>query len=440
MEQTTIKVSVIIPVYNPGIGIYRCIKSLQNQTLKEIEMIFIDDCGTDDAIAIVQEAAMIDDRIKVISNAHNEGAGPSRNLGISAAEGKYLSFVDADDYIAVDFLEQLYKKAVDTSADIVKGTCISIDERDNITTTEDARTLNDRIKKGLADGKAAFVLFSYQHTSAIYRREMIISEDCYYGLSSIREDLVFLLKACYKARNIEFAERANYYYLSREDSEVRSFSVKRWYDAKESLIEMLQYIEKEKIFTQDGYRFAVTYIISQLSMLNYYRDYDETVDCDRMLKDIRTIVLSINYSDELIKEDVIVEGLVYYMVNLAVTPYGEIWREVPYSEYEERVDAWVSFLTAHPEYGKKSQKYIWRVFERAIMYNSWDGRREKRQCLREVRRKALSLPNLKILTDQYISMSLFVNTGINIFQLRDTGFGKAVKKVLAGFRRSRLLT
>ena len=95
-----ILVSVIVPVWNPGPGISRCIESLQNQTLNEIEMIFVDDCGTDDSMDKVRAAAAEDTRIRIIVNEENIGAGPSRNKGIEAARGEYLSFVDPDDYVS----------------------------------------------------------------------------------------------------------------------------------------------------------------------------------------------------------------------------------------------------------------------------------------------------------------------------------------------------
>lgn len=73
------KVSVIIPVWNPGPGISRCIESLRNQTLNDIEMIFVDDCGTDNSMDKVHSAAKKDSRIRIIENEENFGAGPSRN-------------------------------------------------------------------------------------------------------------------------------------------------------------------------------------------------------------------------------------------------------------------------------------------------------------------------------------------------------------------------
>ena len=105
------KVSVIVPVYEPGEAIKKCMESLQGQTLQSIEMIFIDDCGKDGSIKFVLDAAERDQRIRIIENEHNSGPGVSRNIGIKAACGEYLAFVDADDFISQNYFELLYNKA-----------------------------------------------------------------------------------------------------------------------------------------------------------------------------------------------------------------------------------------------------------------------------------------------------------------------------------------
>ena len=117
------KISVIIPVYNAGDGIKKCLDSLEKQTLKEVEFIFIDDCGTDQSMEIIEKAAAVDKRIRIIRNPYNIGAGNSRNVGIENATGEYLSFVDPDDYIEYNFLQLLYKK---TKNKILYGVLITI--------------------------------------------------------------------------------------------------------------------------------------------------------------------------------------------------------------------------------------------------------------------------------------------------------------------------
>lgn len=114
-----VKVSIIIPFYNVEKYIRQCLESVTNQTFRDIEIIFIDDSSPDKSAQIIETAAKIDSRIKLIRNHTNEGVGASRNTGIEAATGKYLKIIDSDDFLASDALEVLYNEAEHHQADIV---------------------------------------------------------------------------------------------------------------------------------------------------------------------------------------------------------------------------------------------------------------------------------------------------------------------------------
>ncbi|HIY62971.1 MAG TPA: glycosyltransferase [Candidatus Mediterraneibacter stercoripullorum] len=111
-------VSVIIPVYNVEQYLRQCLDSVVNQTLKDIEIICVNDSSTDNSLAILNEYAARDSRIKVITQP-NGGAGAARNNGLSASTGKYLSFLDSDDFFEPDMLELAYEKAEEDKADFV---------------------------------------------------------------------------------------------------------------------------------------------------------------------------------------------------------------------------------------------------------------------------------------------------------------------------------
>lgn len=115
------KVSVIIPVYNTEKFLRKCLDSVCNQTLQDIEIICINDCSTDGSLEILREYAGKDNRIKLIELFENGGAAKARNIGIDIAHGEYIGFVDSDDFVDLDFYEKLYNKAVETGADAVKG-------------------------------------------------------------------------------------------------------------------------------------------------------------------------------------------------------------------------------------------------------------------------------------------------------------------------------
>ena len=118
MLTTNIKVSIIIPVYNVEKYLPFCIESCINQTLKELEIILVNDGSTDNSLAICEKYAKSDSRIKVI-NKQNEGVSVARNIGIEAAQGEYIQFTDADDWLAPCALEHSYKIGQDNCADII---------------------------------------------------------------------------------------------------------------------------------------------------------------------------------------------------------------------------------------------------------------------------------------------------------------------------------
>lgn len=109
MEQSP-KVSVIIPVYNAEKYLRECLDSVVNQTLKEIEIICVDDGSTDGSLTILREYRKKDKRVKVLTQA-NEGVSAARNRGLLSACGEFVAFLDSDDYIEISAYEISYKEA-----------------------------------------------------------------------------------------------------------------------------------------------------------------------------------------------------------------------------------------------------------------------------------------------------------------------------------------
>ena len=114
----TPKVSVIIPVYNVEPYLHECLDSVVNQTLRDIEIICVNDGSTDNSGAILAEYAARDERIIVITQ-ENRGLSAARNVGMDAAKGKYIYFIDSDDYIDLDALEVLYNRAEELKLDML---------------------------------------------------------------------------------------------------------------------------------------------------------------------------------------------------------------------------------------------------------------------------------------------------------------------------------
>ncbi len=120
------KVSIIVPVYNVEKYLERCVSSLKEQTLKDIEIILVDDSSTDSSLEICNKMAAEDSRIKVIHKP-NEGAGMARNAALDIASGEYIGFVDSDDFVELNMFETLYDKAVQHGSDLVLSGVLFVD-------------------------------------------------------------------------------------------------------------------------------------------------------------------------------------------------------------------------------------------------------------------------------------------------------------------------
>lgn len=127
---SNIKISIIVPVYNVEKYLSECLDSCINQTLKEIEIICIDDCSTDGSLKLLKQYAALDDRIQIIEQTENKRQGAARNLGIKAAHGEYIWFVDSDDYIALEACQLLYDTAKRHNVDILCFDAINVVSHD----------------------------------------------------------------------------------------------------------------------------------------------------------------------------------------------------------------------------------------------------------------------------------------------------------------------
>ena len=205
------KVSVIIPVYNVEPYLRRCLDSLANQTLKDIEIICINDCSPDNSLSILKEYAEKDERINIIDFKENQGVSVARNTGIEIAKGEYIGFVDPDDYVDLDFYEKLHKKAKETDADMVKAG-------------------QKRKKVGWIKEYPYFVCKNkskyydiLNHTCYIYRVNFLKKYQINYPKGiKFSEDTVFLAKTLFYSNKIEIVDNVFYHYILREYGAVTS--------------------------------------------------------------------------------------------------------------------------------------------------------------------------------------------------------------------------
>lgn len=239
-EREAIKVSVVVPVYNSQTRIEECIRSLMNQSLKEIEIICVDDGSTDRSVNALESLALEDARIRIFSK-ENGGVHSARNLGMRKALGEYIGFVDNDDYVDTDFFEKLYHSAVLSNADIAKAGYKYVDTIDG--SIKDAE-LNQLIREKAVSGE---LMTMHEHTvvvwTQIYRRGFVEAHDIYFE-HRFAEDTFFIVKANYFANKIVPVLGTYYYFVQHGDGFHNKYwasdaNVKKWFQSQFSIVEFI---------------------------------------------------------------------------------------------------------------------------------------------------------------------------------------------------------
>lgn len=226
-------VSVIVPVYRGRDLFASLLNDIRNQTLQELEIILVDDCGGDGTFDIAEAAASDDSRIICLHNPGNRGPGFSRNQGIRAATGKYLAFADADDILPPDFYKLLYTKAEETGAKVVKGRRAAKTEDGTIVPS----STNDTIRKGLSRARSMLNLFTFEHTTALYDTELVKETGALNADARQDEDTTFLCMLMSRVSPQQFAleDRALYLYRKVDSSLTRHLSAEYGAESVKSL-------------------------------------------------------------------------------------------------------------------------------------------------------------------------------------------------------------
>lgn len=211
------KLSIIVPVYNVEKYLSKCLESLIKQTLKDIEIICVNDGSMDNSLAILKEFASKDSRIRIIDNQH-QGVAKTRNTGIEQSTGEYIGFVDSDDYIDIDFFEKLYNSATKSNSDIAIASILKHKNFFNIynakyTKEETAITIQDKIK--LCEDKKHFFFYAW---NKIYHSGFIKENNIKFSEGQIYEDVMFAIKALYYSNKIISVYGTKYHYIEHENS------------------------------------------------------------------------------------------------------------------------------------------------------------------------------------------------------------------------------
>ena len=229
---SNIKVSVIVPVYNVEDYICDAINSLINQTLKDIEIICVDDCSTDSSYELLTSFKKKDNRIKVLRNTKNTGVGYSRNKALKIAKGEYISFLDSDDWLENKSLEELYNKSSENNLDILMFKAITYyQDSDNFVKSDyySMKNVNNCFNKVFDYQKFdKFKLFKIPNCvwNKFIKRSLLIENDISFPEGLIFEDVPFFYKLMFSAKRMMITDEYYYYRRIRENSIMTTYDIK----------------------------------------------------------------------------------------------------------------------------------------------------------------------------------------------------------------------
>lgn len=215
MEEKNIKVSVVITAYNVEKYIKKAINSVLNQTYKNIEIVVVEDCSTDNTLKFIKGLQKSDLAfpINLVQHKENVGAGLSRRDGIKASTGDFIMLLDADDWLNGDYIEHLVDKQKETGADIVGGgITYCYEDTDKFETETFGTTVSEGFQKFVDynDGKIVFL------NNKIVRSTMYDTVE--YCDRRYVEDTPVIMKLLYNANKVAYVNEAGYNYLQRNTS------------------------------------------------------------------------------------------------------------------------------------------------------------------------------------------------------------------------------
>lgn len=277
------KISVIIPVYNPGDNIFKCLDSIVNQTYRNLEIIIVDDGSSDGSEITCDNYSYKDSRIKVVHQ-KNAGVSKARNVGIDMATGDYYHFPDSDDYLEEDTYETCLKLINEHSCDAVVF--------EHFITYKDYEIQHKSKEEyyGLYEGEEEIIKISFRIAftwNKFFNKKLITASEISPGIR-FREDIfrgedgIFSREALYRADRVWFSDKPMYHYVQSEESACRGVF-------RPSQLSLLKAIAVTKEFFREHFpQYLSSLEVSEMgSCLTLYSDmYFDKMDYKRECRDL----------------------------------------------------------------------------------------------------------------------------------------------------------
>ena len=277
-----IKVSVIVPIYNTEKFLKKCIESILNQTLQEIEIILINDGSTDNSHTICFEyAKKYPEKIKYINN-KNIGCSATRNLGIELAQGEYIAFVDSDDYIEKEMYEEMYIKSQKTASDIVVCGINTISLENKKIWVRKVKNKNEKYEYFTREQ------LLNNPVNKLFKTKILKNNQIFFPLNTqFAEDIVFCIKSIIYSKKISAVEKEFYNYIIHKNNSVHNLNTRKGvfksFKWLYSFLKKGNYLKEKKIYNCFYYFFNYYAIKSVFFMLlnpekiseEEYKKYDK---------------------------------------------------------------------------------------------------------------------------------------------------------------------
>lgn len=293
------KVSIIIPIYNVEEYLEQCIDSVLAQTHKDIEVILVDDGSPDNCGTICDNYSMKDSRIKVIHK-KNGGLSSARNAGLDIATGRYIMFIDSDDFIEQDMVEALLTLKAASNADIACCGAYRYSKGEQPYIIKRTVSNNKIETYGQSDALKKLILRTIDCSSCnkLYPKELIGSTRFIDGRNN--EDYPFLFELYQRCNTIAYCNKAYYYYRVREGSITNIVINERSFDVIKNISDLEKIIEEKKLNLKKEIRlykiYSFIYIARNIQKCNckekFPTQYCEAID---VIKNNLFTILTNNY-------------------------------------------------------------------------------------------------------------------------------------------------
>ncbi|MCR4827868.1 MAG: glycosyltransferase [Bacteroidales bacterium] len=258
-----IKVSVILPVYGVADYIEKCTASLLEQTLQEMEFLFVDDHGPDNSIELVQKMIADHprrDQFHFLRPEHNLGAGMARNYAIPHAQGEYIAFVDSDDWVEPTMFESLYEQALRyDGADL----CYCQMLKDYAGKQPSEVMKNPEIVSGkLSKATKSYFLTHYvsMFSTYIYRREFVVQHSIAFPESRSADDSFFITSALVFATSMAHVDKPFYHYMIRPGSVTTTKDSTKYLKRLETFRSLMAYLKEQGAYEENKQEIDFIYL------------------------------------------------------------------------------------------------------------------------------------------------------------------------------------